>query len=157
MTNPRNLRRAAALLLASGLGGLASCSSPTEPTADLAGEWSYSYSTVAPVDDCPTAPAGYRAGCSGSGTLTLTQDGTRLGGTAVVRGSCQSCSTVADYFGRRAVTGSWRGGDIEFEFSDDVGDCRYSAAVPEGSPPRVNGTVTCTFGPSGRGNWSMTR
>ena len=156
MTRVRTRRKGVALPAIVFLAA-ASCSSPTEPTADLTGDWAYSYSAVAPASACPTAPAGFRAGCSGGGTMTLTQDGTRISGTASVRGSCQDCGSVADYFGPRTVTGRWRGGDIELTFSDDAGNCRYTAAVPEGTPPRVNGTVTCSFGPTSTGMWSMTR
>ena len=143
--------RAAALLA----GALASCASPTGPTADLTGEWGYSFSATAVASACPTAPPGFRAGCGGGGTLTLVQDGTRITGTANFGGSCQSCTTVADFRdARRPVTGFWRGGDIQM----DIGECRYLAAVPEGTPPLVGGTVTCTFGGvESRGNWTMSR
>jgi hypothetical protein len=148
-----------ALRMASGaaalLGALGSCSSPTEPTADLTGEWGYSFSSVAPASACPAAPPGFRAGCGGGGTMTLTQDDTRISGSARVSGSCQNCGSVADFRDSpRAVSGRWRGADIAL----DIGECNYVAAVPEGNPTRINGTVTCNFGGiSSSGDWSMTR
>jgi hypothetical protein len=145
----------AALAAAFLTGALASCASPTGPTADLTGEWGYSFSADAAASACPTAPPGFRAGCGGGGTLTLVQDGTRITGSAILGGSCQSCGTVGDFRdARRSVSGSWRGGDIQM----DIGECRYTAAVPEGSPALIGGTVTCTFGGiDSRGNWTMSR
>jgi hypothetical protein len=139
------------LVLAAAVG---SGSSPTEPTADVTGEWSYSFSAVAPADACPTAPPGFRAGCSGGGTLTLRQDGTVINGSARVRGGCQSCSTAADFFdSERTVSGRWLGADIQL----DIGECRHTAPVAEDRPAQVNGTATCTFGPTSTGTWSMVR
>ena len=146
---------AAALLAGTALiGALASCASPTGPTADLTGDWGYSFSSTAAASACPAAPEGFRAGCAGGGTLTLTQQDTSIGGTAILGGSCQSCGAVGDFRdARRAVTGRWHGGDIEL----DIGDCRHTAAVgPDAT--LVNGTVTCTFGGiESRGNWTMSR
>lgn len=148
--------RAATLLAAVVLiGGLASCASPTGPTADLSGQWSYSFSSVADASACPTAPPGFRAGCGGGGTLTLTQDDTRLTGTLSLSGSCQSCGAVADFRDSpRTVSGGWRGGDIALT----IEGCSHTAAVPPGMPALVRGQVTCTFGGIvSRGDWSMTR
>jgi hypothetical protein len=137
------------------LGALGSCASPTGPTADLTGDWQYSFSSVAPASACPTAPQGFRAGCGGGGSLTLTQDDTRISGSARVSGYCQSCGAVADFRDSpRAVSGGWRGGDIAM----DIGECHYVAAVPEGSPTLVTGRVTCAVGGiSSSGDWTMTR
>jgi hypothetical protein len=85
--------------------------------------------------------------------MTLTQNDTTLSGTVTFRGSCQSCSAVADYGSPQAVSGRWRGGDVEI----NIADCRHTAAVPDDAT-RVTGSVTCSFGGvQSRGDWTIVR
>jgi hypothetical protein len=125
------------------------------PSTDLSGTWELAYDTSAAAV-CPApAPPGLRAGCTGMGRLTLTQDGSRLNGTVPLFGGCTSCGSAGDSFGAtHPVVGQLDGMSLGLT----IGLCVLSANLDSGHVQDVAGEAQCQAGNTRtEGRWQMRR
>lgn len=141
----------AALMLAGGCGG------PAAPSADLRGNWDFSFSAFDEAS-C-TVSGGITRGCAGSGSLEFFDTRPHVRANHAYRASCQSCELVAEYGIVDQPLGTARatGGTLEFMLAA----CRFNATIPPAPAQTVEGTVVCRPGrstdPEVNGRWTMSR
>ena len=133
----------------------AACDNPTAPSADLRGEWDFTFSAF-DQRSC-SVPAGLVPGCAGSGRLGF--PATAPGeATHSYRASCQSCEGAAEYgVVEQPLRTARLSGDV-LEFT--LAACRFTATVPAGPTPTIAGTAACrpvAAGPEVTGDWTMSR
>ena len=123
----------AALMLVSA------CDTPTMPSADVTGEWDFTFSAFDPRS-CP-AIDGLLQGCAGSGGLEFLATTPAINATHSYRAACQSCERAADYgvFEQPLRTARLTDGVLEFTLAD----CRFTATIPAPPAQTVAGTVVC--------------
>jgi hypothetical protein len=147
----RTLVASAALLL------VAACDETlTTPSADLSGDWDFTYSAF-DSRSCPIDSALMR-GCAGSGRLHFLAT-TPINATHSYRAACQSCEGAADFgvFEQPLRTARLTDGVLEFTLAA----CRFTTTVPAAPAQTLVGTVVCR--PSQpvelevSGGWSMSR
>jgi len=135
----------------------AACEHPTAPSADLSGDWQFTFS-ASDEASCP-GQSGLVRGCAGSGNFTFLETTPPIKATHSFRAACQSCQRAADYGVIDQPLGTVRLSEGVLEFA--LAACRFAAEIPTNSPQTISGTVTCTpLEPASvevRGNWTMFR
>lgn len=155
--SPKFARRGAGAAACVILILVAACDSPTAPSADLSGDWDFTFSAFDRAS-CPGL-GGLVRGCAGSGYLQLLATTPQVNATHSYRAACQSCEGAADYgvVEQPLLTARLTGGELEFALAA----CRFAAEIPARPPQTVAGTVVCTPNePTGlevSGNWTMSR
>ena len=131
--------------------------SPTAPSTDLSGDWTFTFSAFDHAS-CPGLSELMR-GCAGSGQLTLGATTPQVEATHSYRASCQSCQGAADYgISQQALrTARIAGSVLEFALAA----CRFAADIPTTPAQTIEGTVVCmpneSSGQEVRGSWTMSR
>jgi hypothetical protein len=148
--------RATALICAALLLVAACDEAPTTPSADVSGDWDFTFSAV-DQRSCAVDSA-LRQGCAGGGRLEFLAT-TPITATHSYRASCQSCERAADFgvFEQPLRTARLTGDVLEFTLAA----CRFTAAIPAAPAQTLVGTVVCR--PNQQvdlevsGDWSMSR
>ena len=150
------MRRARAAIWAT-LMAVAACDTPTTPSADVSGDWDFTFSAF-DQRSCP-GNAGLVQGCAGSGRLEFVDTMPPITASHSYRAFCQSCERTGDYgvVEQPLRTARLTGDVLEFTLAA----CRFVATIPAAPAQTVVGTVVCR--PSQldsleiSGNWSMAR
>jgi hypothetical protein len=134
----------------------AACDNPASPSADLRGEWDFTFAAF-DQRSCPV-PAGLVPGCAGSGLLGFPAGGPGEA-THSYRASCQSCGGAAEYgVVEQPLRTARLSGDV-LEFT--LAACRFTATVLPGATRTIAGSATCrpdlAGGPEVIGEWIMSR
>ena len=132
------------------------CDNPEAPSADLSGDWEFSFSAFSQTA-CPQQPA-LMPGCAGGGRLMLGRT-TEFGATHSYRASCQTCREALEYGVTDQPLRVARLSEGALEFS--LAGCAFAADVPPDTAETVSGTVVCALndvaGRDVRGTWTMSR
>lgn len=145
-SGPKKMARRALLVLC---GGLASCGTTEPEILNLSGSWTIARTlrVEAPFPSLMPIP---RLVCDDDGSITITQSGTGLTGSALAQGECADLQQIDHYAtsGSGPVTGRIAGATVSFTWNATAGsgpvfNCTYSGTVRVSPISRMNGSVTC--------------